>query len=145
MGIIRKFLCHEVSLLKDYLHTIYLFLTTKTVATVGYLTFTWAEGQKLRRSVPLRGNLGTEIWSIWSNWSILSYVHFQKAEVMYFQKKKEKKKLKKKSLVGNLVDTCEHAKQESSLNVNSISILNNLNVSIIHGFQFLLCIVQNTP
>ena len=45
-----KFLCHEVSLLKDYLHAIYLFLTTKTVATVGYLTFTWAEGQKLRKS-----------------------------------------------------------------------------------------------
>ena len=40
----------------------------------------------------IKGGLG---YSSWSNWSILRLIHFWKVEVMYFQKKKRKKKLKK--------------------------------------------------
>ena len=35
---------------------------------------------------------------IWSNWSILSFIHFWKAKAMYFQKKKKEKK----SLIGKI-------------------------------------------
>ena len=32
--------------------------------------------RELCPSAQLRGDLAAEIWSIWSDWSILSYIHF---------------------------------------------------------------------
>ena len=45
----------------------------------------------------IKGASGLQIWQKNSNWSILRYIHFWKAEVMYFQKKRRKKKKIEKS------------------------------------------------